>query len=317
MPLTPENLASIEGLTPEQVQQIATLSAGVEALAVKDATAAATRAAYTAVDQAIQTATGKEKPGGVKTSDHLAAELSRLASAGQSDNAKALKAKVDELEKKLAAAGKDASAEATAQIEKLQRQLSAAQAKFDADLTAAVERAQQAEQANEDFRINAYLDNQFSGLTFRDDIPQHLVDLAKRAAYDKIKGLDREWVDTGDGGQRPIFKQDGITVRNDKQLEASPLDLAAPFLKGVTVDVPKVAGTGTNKPGTPPAAQPSAGGFQLNGYATQVDATRGLVGHLKSKGLQQGTDAFQAEFDKISKEVIIPAGLPLRDAAAV
>jgi hypothetical protein len=107
MALTTDNLTTVEGLTPEQTAAIIALSEKDSELVAKKAAGEATSTAYGLVDEALKAVTGKEKPGGVFTTDHLKSTLSQLKSASESGNAKTLKAELDDVKAKYEALQKE------------------------------------------------------------------------------------------------------------------------------------------------------------------------------------------------------------------
>jgi hypothetical protein len=213
MALTTDNLTTVEGLTPEQTAAIIALSEKDSELVAKKAAGEATSTAYGLVDEALKAVTGKEKPGGVFTTDHLKSTLSQLKSASESGNAKTLKAELDDVKAKYEALQKEkATPGDVARITELERDLKDAtvklenlQSKYTEDLEAWKTKNDEALKANENIRAAAVIDRDLEGFTYRDDIDESVVDIVRKAAREELMARPRKWVKGEDGKETLVF----------------------------------------------------------------------------------------------------------------
>jgi hypothetical protein len=325
MALTTDNLTTVEGLTTEQTAAIIALSEKDSELVAKKAAGEATSTAYGLVDEALKAVTGKEKPGGVFTTDHLKSTLSQLKSASESGNAKTLKAELDDVKAKYEALQKEKAAPGdVARITELERDLKDAtaklenlQSKYTEDLEAWKTKNDEALKANENIRAAAVIDRDLEGFTYRDDIDASVVDIVRKAAREELMSRPRKWVKGEDGKETLVFLDDnGMVVNNPKTITpATPDFLLTQKLGGVIVQGKKATGAGSGTPN----GTPSGGGsdFSLEGVGSKEAGSRKLADFVTNeKGLSPGTKQWQDAFDEIYRDTVAKADLPTKEPVA-
>lgn len=318
--LSPENLAGVPNLTPEQVTAIVDLSSKAAVPFEKKVAGEATSKAYTAIDDAIKTATGKEKPGGVFTSDHLKSVLTDLK--GKSEGDKELATKYADLQAKHKALQDEKASPADAsRVTDLEKSLTAAegkvkalQDKYTTDFESWKTKNDEALKANDEIRAAAVIDRDLEGFTYRDDLDKETVQIVRETTRQRLMEMPRQWVKGEDGKDRLIFLgKDGLPVNDPKTVTPATAGfLATKTLAGITVQGKQSAGTGSGASGQPATGNPS--GFSLEGSSSKPAATRKLSQFITNeKKLSPGTKEWQTEFDKVYDETIAKSDLPMNE----
>lgn len=300
--------AAISGLTDEQVQAIVTLSQNDENAVI----AKKTGEIYGGLDADILATSGIAKNGTEKTFDYakrVIGEINERAKAVDGLNVQIAELTKEKarLEKVVADGGADA--EARKQLKQAQTDLSAITTQYNA-LKQEYDDAK-SKHASEllGLKINGEFANITSGLKFKADYPQAVLDVITRQAVDKVKAMFPSYVDDGQGGQRLVFKAtaDGEILRN-AQNGLNPFTASELVTKELTdmgvLETPRKQGGAGSK-----EEQSGGGGgtMTIAGARTRVEASEIITQNLLKRGLVNGSREFQEEFNKAWKENNISA----------
>lgn len=296
--LTREILASnavLAGLTDEQINAITTLSQNDENSVI----AKKTGEIYGALDADILSVTGVAKNGTEKTYDYAKRVMGEMKAAAES--AAALQSQIDSLTKEKARLERViANGSADAETVKELKQAKADLASITNQYKELFERTNnmQAEHDREMFniRVDNALQIASGGLKFKTGLPEAVTRVLLQQASEKIKGMNPELIDDGNGGKVLAFKgEDGAILRNPQnQLNPyTPAELLSRELAsmGVLDTGKKQQGAGT----TPPSG---AGG---NGAAvvdvSQARNQQEAYDIIADTLMRQGKTVGSAEFD--------------------
>ena len=315
MALTREILtanAATAALTDEQVNAIVEMSKNDENSVIGQKTGEI----YGGLDADILAASGIAKDGTEKTYEYAKRVIGKLkedagANAGLQSQVAELTKEKARLEKVLAEGGGDAEtkkalAKAQADLASVTKQYGELKATHDAS---------EASHAKE--LLNVRIESEFAGagagLKFKADLPQAVIDMARRTAIDKVKGMNPEFIDDGNGGKVLAFMKDGVPLRNpDTNLKPyTATELVSKELRemGILAETRKQTGTGvTGGDGGGDNAT-----LDLSGAKSQVEASEIVAKTLMAQGLTLGSDAYQTAYDKAWKDnATLIKGLPLR-----
>jgi hypothetical protein len=286
---------SLKGLTEEQMNAIATLSQNDEEVTIGNRF----REVYNRLDDTIASSTGIARNGDEKTYNYL--ERAAKAIKAEADKVSGLQVKVNELTNEKARLEK-AIQEGTAD-EQTRKQLAQAQK----DLTNITEQFNTLkgerdslvqQHANElmGLRIDNELSQAVAGIKFKAEFPKQAVDTLLAQTITRIKGMQPEYVDNGQGGKRLVFKgADGAILRNQENglQPYTAGELLAKELKamGIVDEGRKATGGGT----TPPAGGGgSTAVVDVSTARTQTEAHDILARALMAQGMTNGSKEFQA-----------------------
>lgn len=286
---------SLKGLTEEQMTAIATLSQNDEEVTIGNRF----REVYNRLDDTIASSTGIARNGDEKTYNYL--ERAAKAIKAEADKVSGLQVKVNELTNEKARLEK-AIQEGTAD-EQTRKQLAQAQK----DLTNITEQFNTLKgerdslvQQHADELMGLRIDNELSqavaGIKFKAEFPKQAVDTLLQQTITRIKGMQPEYVDNGQGGKRLVFKgADGAILRNQENglQPYTAGELLAKELKamGIVDEGRKATGGGT----TPPAG--GGGGtavVDVSSARTQTEAHDIIARALMAQGMTNGSKEFQA-----------------------
>ncbi len=300
-------------LSEEQMNAIVTLSKNDEDAVI----GARFREVYNQLDETIARETGIARNGDEKT--YLYLERAAKELAAKANSVDGLNTKVNELTRerdRLKKAVEDGAADET-----LRKQLTQAQAdlenvrkqydtlKTETD-TLKVQHAQELMGLQVDNEIRSAM----GGIKFKAEFPQAVTDTILNQAIAKIKGMNPEFVDDGQGGKRLVFNDaNGAIMRNpDNRLEAyTAAELLTKELKtmGVLDEGRRAAGGGTSVP--------AGGGGQGGAFVdvsqarTQNEAQEIIARQLMQQGLVNGSAEFQTKMDEAWKDNNVSA-LPIQ-----
>lgn len=286
---------SLKGLTEEQMTAIATLSQNDEEVTIGNRF----REVYNRLDDTIASSTGIARNGDEKTYNYL--ERAAKAIKAEADKVSGLQVKVNELTNEKARLEK-AIQEGTAdeqtrkQLAQAQKDLSNITEQFN---TLKGERDSLVQQhANElmGLRIDNELSQAVAGIKFKAEFPKQAVDTLLQQTITRIKGMQPEYVDNGQGGKRLVFKgADGAILRNQENglQPYTAGELLAKELKamGIVDEGRKATGGGTTAP---------AGGgggtavVDVSSARTQTEAHDIIARALMAQGMTNGSKEFQA-----------------------
>ena len=220
MALTTELLnanAALSGLTDEQKTAIVEMSKNDETAVIGQKTGEI----YGGLDADILAASGIAKNGAEKTYDYAKRVISEIK--GQAGNAAELQTKVSELEKEktrlesvIAKGGGDAETkrqldQAKADLANVTKEYTELKTKYD---TAESEHAK----ALFGMKIDGEFAKATAGLKFKADLPASVTSVLTEQAVAKVKAMNPEYIDDGNGGKTLAFMENGAVKRNPETL---------------------------------------------------------------------------------------------------
>lgn len=306
MALTRELLtanAVLSGLTEEQITAITTLSVNDENSVIGQRIGEI----YRQLDATIESSTGVQRNGDEKTYNYLeraAKELSEKAKTTDSLNRQIteLTREKTRLEKVIAEGAGDA--ETKKALTQAQKDLSAVTKQF-TELKAEYDKSKQAHETELfGIKIDNELNVATSGIKFKADLPSAVTDVILRQAIAKVKGMNPEYIDNGNGGKILAFKDEsGAIVRNpENQLNPfTATELITNELKsmGVLDEGRKATGGGTKPVNT------GGGGnhvVDISGARTRTEAYEAIAQNLMGQGLVNGSDEFASAMQQAWKD---------------
>lgn len=317
MALTNELLSAnavLAGLTDEQKTAIVEMSKNDETAVIGQKTGEI----YGGLDADILAASGIAKNGAEKTYDYAKRVIGEIK--GQAGNAAELQTKVSELEKEktrlesvIAKGGADAETkrqleQSKADLANVTREFTELKTKYD---TAKSEH----EKALFDLKISGEFAQAVSGLKFKADFPQSVTSVLTQQAVDKVKAMNPEYIDDGNGGKVLAFMENGAVKRNPEN-NLRPYTAAELVAKELsTMGVLEVGRKQTGTGGT--GGQGGQGGqgstVDISGAKTQDEAQEIIARQLMAQGKINGSKEFSdamAEAWKANKDAI--KALPIR-----
>ena len=306
MALTTELLnanASTAALTDEQKNAIVEMSRNDETAVVGQKTGEI----YGGLDADILAASGIAKNGTEKTYDYAKRVIGEIK--GQAGNAAELQNKVSELEKEktrlegvIAKGGADAETkrqldQTKADLANVTKQYTELKTEFDKAKT---------DHAKELFglRIDGEFAKATSGIKFKADLPASVTSVLMQQAIAKVKGMNPEYIDDGNGGKVLAFMENGTPKRNPENnlrpFTAAELIAAELKTMGVLEDGRRQTGAGSQ------GGQGGNGGgsktVDISGARTQNQAHEIIAKQLMERGLVNGSKEFEEAMAAAWKE---------------
>lgn len=216
MALTTELLkgnAATAGLSDEQINAVVEMSKNDETAVIGQKTGEI----YGGLDADILAASGIAKNGAEKTYDYAKRVIGEIK--GQAGNAAQLQTQLSELtkekarlEKVIADGGADAEtkkalAQAKADLANVTKDYTELKTKFDAS---------EDEHAKALFglKIDGEMAKATAGIKFKADLPASVTSVLLQQAVTKVKGMNPEYIDDGNGGKVLAFMENGTPMRN-------------------------------------------------------------------------------------------------------
>lgn len=296
--LTREILASnavLAGLTDEQINAITTLSQNDENSVI----AKKTGEIYGALDADILSVTGVAKNGTEKTYDYAKRVMGEMKAAAES--AAALQSQIDGLTKEKARLERViANGSADAETVKELKQAKADLASITNQYKELFERTNNMQAEHDKEMFNIRVDNALQiasgGLKFKAGLPEAVTRVLLQQASEKIKGMNPELIDDGNGGKVLAFKgEDGAILRNPQnQLNPyTPAELLSRELAsmGVLDTGKQQQGAGT----TPPSGTGGNGAAVVD--VSQARNQQEAYDIIADTLMRQGKTVGSAEFD--------------------
>ena len=298
--------ACLSALTDEQITAITELSKNDEDSVIS----ARFGEVYRQMDATIENATGIKREGDektyvyleratkslaekAKTVDGLNAKISDLQKANEKLNKAIAEGGTDkEIQKKLEQSQKDL-ADVTAKFNELQGSVTDLTAKHAAEMLG--------------LRMNSEFANAMNGINLKNDMPKAVLDVCVQNAIAKVKAMNPEFVDG-----KLVFKDEAGAIRKNQANKLEPFtaqELITAELKnlGVLAEGRKQEGAGTKAP--------TSGGEQstidLSSARTRTEANTIITNALMQRGIPQGTNKFNEEFQKAYNTDAVKA-LPLK-----
>lgn len=308
--------ATLSGLTDEQKSAIVEMSLNDEAAVIGQKTGEI----YGGLDADILAASGIAKNGTEKTYDYAKRVIGEIK--GQAGSVSELQAKVTELSNEKARlegiiAKGGADAETKRQLEKAQADLAGVTKQY-ADLKSEFDTAKEGH-ARELFSLK--LDGEFAkataGLKFKADLPASVTSVLLEQAVAKVKGMNPEYIDDGQGGKVLAFMENGTPKRNPENnlrpFSAAELVGAELRAMGVLDDGRKQTGAGSQGGASTTGAGSQGGTIDLSGARTQDEAHEIIARALMAQGKVNGSKEFNEAMEqawKDNREII--KSLPIR-----
>lgn len=305
--------SALAGLSEDQINAIVTINNNDVAGEIGKKTSET----YQRFDQLIKDATGVERLMGAtpeKTYDYLPRAIQEMKkNLGDNEALQTqiqnLTAEKTRLEGELA---KGANAEVQRQLDQTKAELANTKAQYNTlqNQMAEKEKAHQAEIFG--IRVDHDLATASQGMQFKSEIPASVQTILLQNAYTKIKGMNPDYIDDGNGGKRLVFRgQDGAVLNNPKN-QLNPYtagELLAKELKDVLAAKREVLGGGTHPMGGGSGSGDPA--VDISGAKTQTEAQEILTKQFLAQGMTIGSDQFQNAMDKAWTDNNI-VNLPLR-----
>ena len=297
MALTTELLnanAATAALTDEQKNAIVEMSKNDETTVIGQKTGEI----YGGLDADILAASGIAKNGTEKTYDYAKRVIGEIK--GQAGNAAELQKQITtltaekaRLEGVIAKGGADAETkrqldQARADLANVTKQYTDLKNEFDTAKT-----------DHEKALFGLQLDNEFSKATgaikFKADLPESVTKVLMQQAITKVKGMNPEYVDDGNGGKVLAFMENGAIKRNPATnlapFTATELITAELKTMGVLDEGRKQTGTG-GQPGSL-GGNGGNGVVDLSGARTQSEAHEIIAKALMAQGKVNGSKEFE------------------------
>ena len=295
MALTTELLkgnAATAGLSDEQINAVVEMSKNDETAVIGQKTGEI----YGGLDADILAASGIAKNGTEKTYDYAKRVIGEIK--GQAGNAQQLQSQIADLtkekarlEKVIADGGADAEtkrelAKAKADLANVTKEYGELKTKFD---TAETDH----QKALFGMKIDGELAKASAGIKFKADLPQTVTSVLMAQAVAKVKAMNPEYIDDGNGGKVLAFNENGTTMRNPENnlRPYTAAELVERELKAMGVlDTGRVqTGAGT-KP--QPTGNGNGGTVDISGARTQDEAHEMIAKQLMEQGKINGSKEF-------------------------
>ena len=305
--------SALAGLTEDQINAIITINNNDVAGEIGKKTSEI----YQKFDQLTKDATGVDRLMGAtpeKTYDYLPRAIQEMKkNLGDNEALKtqiqSLTAEKTRLEGELA---KGAGAEVQRQLDQTKAELANTKAQYNTlqSQMAEKEKAHQAEIFG--IRVDNDLNVASKGMQFKSEIPASVQTILLQNAYTKIKGMNPDYIDDGNGGKRLVFRGQDGAVLNNPENQLNPYtagELLERELKDVLAVRREVTGGGTKPLGGGSGAGDPA--VDVSGAKSQTEAQEILTKQFLAQGMTIGSDQFQEAMDKAWKDNNI-INLPIR-----
>lgn len=315
MALTTELLkgnAATAGLSDEQINAVVEMSKNDETAVIGQKTGEI----YGGLDADILAASGIAKNGTEKTYDYAKRVIGEIKA--QAGNATELQTQISELTKEkarleqvIAKGGADAETkraleQAKADLGNVTREYAELKTKYD---TAQTEH----EKALFGMKIDGEFAKATAGLKFKADLPQSVVAVLTEQAVAKVKGMNPEYIDDGNGGKVLAFMDNGTPRRNPEN-NLRPFTAAELVAKELsTMGVLETGRKQTGAGSTGGTGGQGSGTVDLSGARTQDEAHEIIAKQLMAQGKINGTKEFDdamAQAWKDNRDTI--KALPIR-----
>lgn len=301
--------AILAGLTDEQVSAIVTLSQNDESSVI----GARIGELYRQLDETIANSTGIARDGDEKTYKYL----ERAAKALSEKAAKSidLEKQVSELTKEKARLEKTIAdgtgdEETRKALSQAQKDLAAVRKQYN-DLNTQYE-AEKVKHADEILGVK--IDNELSaavnGIQFKKELPPAVTKVILDQTMTKIKAMQPEYVDNGNGGKVLVFKDDTGAIRRNPHNQLNPYtaaELINDELKtmGVLYEGRQQQGAGST--GGHAGGSGGSSAIDVSGAKTRTEAYNIIADTLMAQGKTNGSPEFEAAMQQAWKDNNISA----------
>lgn len=295
--------AATAALTDEQKNAIVEMSKNDETAVIGQKTGEI----YGGLDADILAASGIAKNGAEKTYDYAKRVIGEIK--GQAGNAAELQNQVSELTKEKARlesviAKGGADAETKRQLDQTKADLANVTKQY-TDLKTEYDNAKsEHEKALFGLKIDGEFAKATTGIKFKADLPASVTSVLMQQAVAKVKGMNPEYIDDGNGGKVLAFMENGTPKRNPENnlrpFTAAELIAAELKTMGVLEDGRKQTGAGSQ------GGQGGTGGgsktVDISGATTQDQAHEIIAKQLMERGLVNGSKEFNDAMANAWKE---------------
>ena len=297
MALTSELLkgnAATAGLSDEQINAVVEMSKNDEVVVIGQKTGEI----YGGLDADILAASGIAKNGTEKTYEYAKRVIGEIK--GQAGNAAELQTKVSELEKEktrlegvIAKGGADA--ETKRQLEQAKSDLANVTKEYTELKTKYDNSEDEHAKAIFGLKIDGEMAKAAAGIKFKADLPASVTSVLLQQAIAKVKGMNPEYIDDGNGGKILAFMENGTPMRN-KENNLHPFtatELVARELQtmGVLDTGRKQTGAGSQG-GQGGSGNGGGSAVDLTGARTQNEAHEIIAKQLMAQGKVNGSKEF-------------------------
>ncbi len=305
MALTTELLranAATAGLSEEQMTAILEMSRNDESSVIGQKTGEI----YGGLDADILAASGIAKNGAEKTYDYAKRVIGEIKA--QADGSNALQRQVSELSKEKARLEKViADGGADAETKKALVQARQDLQNVTKEFTALKDKYDKAEQDYARKLFDIRLDGEFqkaaAGLKLKTDLPQTVTSVVLEQAIGKVKSMNPDFIDDGNGGKVLAFMENGAVRRNPENslrpYTAAELLQRELSQMGVLDTGRRQTGAGTREGGT---REGNGSAADLAGARTQNEAHEILARQLMAQGMVNGSKEFTEAMAKAWKD---------------
>ena len=295
--------AATAALTDEQKNAIVEMSKNDETAVIGQKTGEI----YGGLDADILAASGIAKNGAEKTYDYAKRVIGEIK--GQAGNAAELQNQVSELTKEKARlesviAKGGADAETKRQLDQTKADLANVTKQY-TDLKTEYDNAKsEHEKALFGLKIDGEFAKATAGIKFKADLPASVTSVLLQQAIAKVKGMNPDYIDDGNGGKVLAFMENGTPKRNPENnlrpFTAAELIAAELKTMGVLEDGRKQTGAGSQ------GGQGGNGGgsktVDISGATTQDQAHEIIAKQLMERGLVNGSKEFNDAMANAWKE---------------
>lgn len=304
MALTTEILrgnAATAALTDEQIAAVVEMSNNDESAVIGQKVGEI----YGGLDADILAASGIAKNGSEKTYDYAKRVIGEIK--GQAGDVAALNTQIADLTKEktrlegiIAKGGADAETkraleQARADLENVRGEYSALKTQFD------TEKADH-EKKLFGLKIAGEFANATAGLKFKANLPASAISVLTEQAVARVKGMNPEYIDDGNGGKVLAFMENGTPRRNP---ENNLRPFTAAELVAKELSAMGVLETGRKQEGAGSHEERGGGGSHvadLSGARTQDEAHEVIAKQLMAQGLVNGSKEFADAMAKAWKD---------------
>ena len=316
MALTNELLKANEataGLTEAQMNAVVEMSKNDETAVIGQKVGEI----YGGLDADILASSGIAKNGTEKTYDYAKRVIGEIK--GQADQVSGLQTQITELTNEKARLQKvidegGADNETKAQLTKAKADLENVTKQYTELTTKYETEKKDHEKALFDVKLDGEFSKAVSGIKLKADLPETVRNVVLQQAIAKVKGMNPEYIDDGNGGKVLAFNENGATMRNP---ENSLRPFTATELVSRELQTMGVLETGRQQSGA--GSQGGSGGsgsggtVDVSGARTQSEAQEIIAKALMAQGKTRGSKEFEdamAEAWKTNREVIksLPIG---------
>lgn len=295
--------AQTAALTDEQKNAIVEMSKNDETAVIGQKTGEI----YGGLDADILAASGIAKNGAEKTYDYAKRVIGEIK--GQAGNAAELQNQVTELTKEkvrlesvIAKGGADA--ETKRQLDQTKADLANVTKQYTELKTEYDNAKSEHEKALFGLKIDGEFAKATTGIKFKADLPASVTSVLMQQAVAKVKGMNPEYIDDGNGGKVLAFMENGTPKRNPENnlrpFTAAELIAAELKTMGVLEDGRKQTGAGSK------GGQDGTGGgsktVDISGATTQDQAHEIIAKQLMERGLVNGSKEFNDAMANAWKE---------------